>query len=94
MQRVLRAINVWCTVSQMAAERVSTPLTRALQQRGIRHIWLADLLGVKKWTFTRIEKGEQSPPAGYYERAAEILGLPVESIVPSWENVEEQANAA
>lgn len=41
---------------------------------------MAAQLGVRGWTFSRIEKGVQAAPAGYYERAAEVLGVPVEQV--------------
>jgi hypothetical protein len=43
---------------------------------------MAHQLGVKPWTFTRIESGQTTPPADWYARAAAILGVPIEHIQP------------
>lgn len=43
---------------------------------------MAKQLGVRPWTFSRIEKGIQQPPTDYYDRAARILGVDVTDIVP------------
>lgn len=59
-----------------------TPLKQELDRRGIRYSWMASRLGVKPWTFTRIEGGEQTRPDDWYERAAEILGVAVDNISP------------
>lgn len=59
-----------------------TPLAAELDRRGIRYGWMADQLGIKKWTFTRIERGSTRPPADYYERAADILGVDVDAVRP------------
>lgn len=64
----------------MTGLRVDTPLTRELARQRLRRDWMAERLGVREWTFTRVEKGEQRAPEGWYERAAEILGVTVDSI--------------
>lgn len=61
---------------------IDTPLTRELARQRLRRDWLADKLGVKPWTFSRIEAGVQSAPANWYSRAATVLGVPVEAIRP------------
>lgn len=66
----------------MPGPRADTPLTRELDRRGIRYGWMAERLGVKPWTFSRIEAGVQLPHPGWYERAAEVLGVSVDSITP------------
>lgn len=60
--------------------RVDSPLTRELQRRKLRRDWMADRLGVKPWTFSRIEGGQQPPPADWYSRAAAILECPIEVV--------------
>jgi hypothetical protein len=67
---------------RMARVSVDSPLARELARRGVRHSWLAEQLGVSKWTFHRIEAGTQPAPGGWYERAAVALGVSVESILP------------
>jgi hypothetical protein len=42
---------------------------------------------VRPWTFSRIEAGDQAAPKDWYERAAEVLGVPVETITPEAEAV-------
>lgn len=69
----------------MASWRADTPLTRELARQRLRRDWLAERLGVRPWTFTRVEKGEQRAPEGWYERAADILGVPVDRIRPETE---------
>lgn len=60
-------------------------LTDELDRRGIRYSWLARQLGVQNWTFTRYEGGARRPPADWYDRAAVVLGVSVESIRPEAE---------
>lgn len=60
-----------------------TPLRRELARRGIRYSWMARELGVQPWTFARIEDRRATPPKDYYERAAEILQVPVAAIKPT-----------
>ncbi len=59
-----------------------TPIRRECAKRGIRYSWMAQQLGVMPWTFARIEERKTPAPKGYYERAAEILGVPVSVIAP------------
>ncbi len=61
---------------------------RELTRQGRRRDWLAAQLGIGKWTLSRVEAGVQSAPEGFYERAAEILGVSVDVVSP------EQAIAA
>lgn len=60
-----------------------SPLAAELDRRGIRHVWMAGQLGVKKWTFSRIEGGLVKAPPDFYERAAQILGVDVDAIRPA-----------
>ena len=62
--------------------RIDSPLTRELGKQRLRRDWLAQKLGVGPWTFSRIEGGRQTPPSDWYERAAEILGVPASDIRP------------
>lgn len=66
----------------MVGFKHDTPLTRELARQRLRRDWLAERLGVKPWTFSRIEGGVQAPPDDWYSRAAEILGVSVEEIEP------------
>lgn len=43
---------------------------------------MADRLGVKPWTFSRIEGGQQPAPDAWYPRAAAILDVPLEVVSP------------
>jgi hypothetical protein len=61
---------------------LDTPLTRVLDRQGRRRDWLAQQLGVRPWTFSRIEAGVCTAPPDWYARAAEILGVPEETINP------------
>jgi DNA-binding XRE family transcriptional regulator len=64
------------------AKVIDSPLTREITRRGIRRNWMAERLGVRPWTFSRIEAGKQPAPADWYPRAAEILGVAVAVITP------------
>jgi DNA-binding XRE family transcriptional regulator len=64
------------------AKVIDSPLTREMTRRGLRRNWMAERLGVRPWTFSRIEGGTQAPPADWYPRAAEILGVDVAVITP------------
>jgi len=63
-------------------KRSGSRLAQELSRQRLRHDWLADQLGVSKWTFSRIEAGLQPAPADWYARAAAILGVPIEDILP------------
>ncbi len=63
--------------------RVDSPLCRELTRQRLRRDWLAQRLGVGPWTFSRIEGGRQAPPEHWYERAAAILEVPLDRILPS-----------
>jgi Helix-turn-helix domain len=78
----LRAPYVARTIQPMPGTRAQTRLTHILDQRGIRYNWLAQKLGVRPWTFSRIEKGVQPAPADWYERAAAVLGVSPDLIAP------------
>jgi hypothetical protein len=69
------------------AKRIDSPLTRELNRQGRRRDWLAEQLGVQPWTFSRIEARSQNAPDGWYERAALLLGVPVDTIRPQPELV-------
>jgi transcriptional regulator with XRE-family HTH domain len=64
------------------AERQDSAIERILEARGVRRDWLANRLGISPSRFTHIEAGRRPPPPGYYERAAAILGVPVEMVRP------------
>lgn len=64
-----------------------SPLATELDRRGIRYVWMAGQLGVRKWTFSRIERGVVKAPAGFYEQAAQILGVDPDAIRPATEGV-------
>jgi DNA-binding XRE family transcriptional regulator len=66
----------------VAEERKQSRLVSLLNQRGIRHTWMAGQLGVSKWTFHRVETGKQPAPTNWYVRAASILGVSVDEILP------------
>lgn len=63
-------------------QRVDSPLTRELARQRLRRDWLAERLGVKPWTFSRIEGGHQAPPPDWYARAAAILNVPLQVVLP------------
>lgn len=67
-------------LASVPGAKLDSPLRRELAARGIRFTWLCRQLGIGAWTFSRIEGGTQPAPAGFYERAAAILGVPVEQI--------------
>lgn len=67
--------------------RIDSPLTRELARQRLRRDWLAQKLGVGPWTFSRIEGGQQPAPDDWYDRAAEVLGVPVEQLKPASDEV-------
>lgn len=65
--------------------KASPPLStiqRICAARGIRQTWIAEKLEVSPSRFNHIEAGRRPAPPGYYERAAEVLGVPVEMLRP------------
>lgn len=68
-------------------KRIDSPLARELNRQRLRRDWLAERLGVKPWTFSRIEAGVQPAPQGWYERAALALGIDVSVILPEEDQV-------
>lgn len=70
---------------------IDSPLGRELNRQGRRRDWLAERLGVKPWTFSRIEGGVQTAPDKWYERAALVLGVDINVVLPDEE--EDQAAA-
>lgn len=62
--------------------RHNTRITDLLKQRRLRADWLAERMGVSYHTFWRYETGRAAPPTDWYERAAEVLDVPVSEIVP------------
>jgi hypothetical protein len=61
---------------------IDSPLCREIVRQGRFRNGFAKRLGVRPWTFSRIEAGVQPAPEGWYERAAEVLGVPVDDIRP------------
>lgn len=61
---------------------IDSPLCREIMRQGRFRNWFARQIGVKPWTFSRIESGVVQVPDWWYPRAAEILGVPVDQITP------------
>jgi hypothetical protein len=59
-------------------DRLAAELRR--QGRSIR--WFCEQMGVSRFAFWRIETGDAGAPSHWYERAAGILGVPLEQITP------------
>jgi transcriptional regulator with XRE-family HTH domain len=55
--------------------------------RGIKYRWIAGQLGMSEGHFNHIEAGRRTPREGYYEDAARILGVPIDSLRPEPEPV-------
>lgn len=53
-----------------------------LDLRGIRHTWFARQVNISRQRFLKIESGLGTPPAGYYRRASELLGVPEQMLQP------------
>lgn len=51
-------------------------------RQGRRLSWVAQQLGVSTYALWRYETGRSAPPRDWYERAAQVLGVPVEQIAP------------
>jgi ribose/xylose/arabinose/galactoside ABC-type transport system permease subunit len=71
----------------MELREPASALKAFLAERGIRASWMAEKMGVSQWMFHHIEAGRKTKPDGWDERAAEILGVPVEMIRPEPEQV-------
>lgn len=53
-----------------------------LDAQGRRYEWFAARMEISAVSFSRIEGGTQPIPPRYYERAAQLLGVPVYMIQP------------
>jgi transcriptional regulator with XRE-family HTH domain len=62
--------------------KISSPLMDEIDRQGLRREFFAAAMGVKPWTLSKIEAGKQPVPAGFYERAAAYLRVPVDSVRP------------
>lgn len=52
-----------------------TVLRRLIDERGIRHVFLADRIGVTRSHFTRLLNGERAPTAAFIEMICTQLGV-------------------
>lgn len=59
-----------------------SPLARELERQGRRLDWFAEQMGQSRWAIWRAITGRTTPRPGFYERAAAVLGVPVEQIRP------------
>jgi predicted transcriptional regulator len=62
--------------------RINDRLLAEIRRQGRRVNWVAAQLGVSSYAFWRYETGRSGPPVDWYERAAAVLGVPVEVIEP------------
>lgn len=62
--------------------RINTRLVAEVNRQGRRVTWVAQQLGVSQWSFWRYETGRSAPPADWYERAAQVLGVSTEDVAP------------
>lgn len=62
--------------------RVNDRLLFVLAQQGRRIDWFAAQMGVSRWSFWRFETGRAAPPADWYVRAANVLGVTTDDIAP------------
>lgn len=62
--------------------RANDRLLAEIDRQGRRKDWVARQLGVSAYALWRYETGRSAPPAGWYERAAALLGVPVCRIEP------------
>ncbi len=67
--------------------RVNGRLLAVMRSQGRRANWVAEQLGVSQYAFWRYETGRSGPPADWYERAAKVLGVSVDEIVPEGEPI-------
>ena len=51
--------------------------------RGLKYRWLAEQLRVSPQQLTHNAAGRRKAPAGFWEQAARVLGVPVELIRPA-----------
>lgn len=72
---------------QKLSEAKST-IKKFCDARGIKYRWFAQQLGMSEGHFNHIEAGRRIPRDHYYEDAARILGVPVDSIRPEPEPAE------
>lgn len=70
------------SVRNRLPRRINERLLAEIRRQGRRNRWVADQLGVSYYAFWRYESGRSAPPEGWYERAAAILGVPVEDVMP------------
>jgi hypothetical protein len=60
-----------------------SPLALELERQGRRFDWFTQQMGQSRWSVWRAITGRAVPRAGFYERAAVVLGVPVEQIKPN-----------
>lgn len=56
-------------------------LRELVQERGLKHKWLAEQLGVDPTTFSRWMKGRNVPSLAHGVKLARLLGVPVSDLV-------------
>jgi len=59
---------------------LKTRLKQILEERGIKHVWLREQVGVSQSQFTRIVNGTCNPSLPVAIRIARVLGMRVEDI--------------
>lgn len=65
------------TMSQIDTDLQSVePLFSVVDSRGIRHVWLAEQLGIDRRRWWEMRKGQRRFPDDLRSRAAELLGVP------------------
>jgi predicted transcriptional regulator len=62
--------------------RINARLLDEIRRQGRRMNWVARQMGVSTYALWRYETGRSSPPLDWYERAAAVLGVPVEAVSP------------
>ena len=66
----------------MPAAKLDTPIKQWCARKGIKFNWLARQMGLDRSYMAHIESGDRRPPPLYYERAAGLLGIPVDELRP------------
>lgn len=62
--------------------RINDRLLAEIRRQGRRVNWVAEQMGVSTYAFWRYETGRSGAPTDWYERAAQVLGVPVEDVTP------------
>lgn len=75
----------------MGAPLIDSPLMRVIDRKGLKRSHVARRLGLPQYALSKIERGARRPPAQFYEKAALLLGVELEKVLPETKEVRQAA---